>query len=126
MNILNSGDYAATTAQKGERFLAGTQIPAAHAPGDRRRRWHRPRAAHGDVQARRLTPDRDLADRMFQEGLSGELPLPGATSGLILDIGGYYKNVITLAPSLDISTAEIEEALHALDLVIRRAKAGAS
>jgi 4-aminobutyrate aminotransferase-like enzyme len=39
-----------------------------------------------------------------------------------LDIGGYYKNVITLAPSLDISYAEIEQGLCALEVVVVRAK----
>ncbi len=38
----------------------------------------------------------------------------------MLDIGGYYKNVITLAPSLDISYGEIDLALALLDQLIAR------
>jgi len=30
----------------------------------------------------------------------------------VLDIGGYYKNVITLAPSLDITYEEIDLAMN--------------
>src|SRR2546427_11098801 len=50
-----------------------------------------------------FTPSRRLADRMFQIGLEGDLPVGSRTIGLVLDIGGYYKNVITLAPSLEIN-----------------------
>jgi len=38
----------------------------------------------------------------------------------VLNIGGYYKNVITLAPSLDISYPEIDLALELLDQLLRR------
>ena len=38
--------------------------------------------------------------------------------GLILDIGGYYKNVLTLAPSLEISEAEMELAYQLLDTLL--------
>src|SRR5262249_59761795 len=69
-----------------------------------------------------ITPNRRLADRMFQLGLSGKLQLGGTTVGLVLDIGGYYKNVITLAPSLEISTAEMDEAIAALDSLVAPAQ----
>jgi len=39
----------------------------------------------------------------------------------VLDIGGYYKNVITLAPSLEITPEEIQLAAAALEQVITRA-----
>ena len=66
------------------------------------------------------TPNRRLADRMFQIGLEGGLDVQGQRMGLVLDIGGYYKNVITLAPSLEITRDEIDLALAALDTVIAR------
>ena len=69
-----------------------------------------------------VTPNRKLADRMFQIGLEGNLDMPSGVAGLILDIGGYFKNAITLAPSLEISSEEIDLAVAALDLVIRKAK----
>jgi 4-aminobutyrate aminotransferase-like enzyme len=70
-----------------------------------------------------LTPNRALADRMFQRGLEGDLTVGGRRLGLILDIGGYYKNVVTLAPSLDISYEEMNLAHDLLDLLIRRCRA---
>ena len=69
-------------------------------------------------------PSRGLADRMFQIGLDGGLPLgPANNMGLVLDIGGYYKNVITLAPSLEITTAEMDLGVVALEHVLTLAKA---
>jgi 4-aminobutyrate aminotransferase-like enzyme len=42
----------------------------------------------------------------------------------VLDVGGYHKNVITLAPSLHITEEEIELALVLLDQLITCAKRG--
>src|SRR6266853_3188374 len=70
-----------------------------------------------------FTPSRRLADRMFQIGLEGDLSIGGRTMGLVLDIGGYYKNVITLAPSREITTAEMDLGAALLDQVMARAKA---
>jgi 4-aminobutyrate aminotransferase-like enzyme len=42
--------------------------------------------------------------------------------GLILDIGGYWKNVVTLAPSLEISVEEMDLAHDLLDQVITECK----
>jgi 4-aminobutyrate aminotransferase / (S)-3-amino-2-methylpropionate transaminase / 5-aminovalerate transaminase len=68
------------------------------------------------------TPSRRLADRMFQIGLEGGLESGGRELGLVLDIGGYYKNVITLAPSLEITPAEIDLAAVLLEKVLNRAR----
>jgi 4-aminobutyrate aminotransferase-like enzyme len=54
------------------------------------------------------TPDRELTDAIMNIGLSGKLTTGGKKRGLILDIGGYYKNVFTLAPSLYITEKEID------------------
>lgn len=69
-----------------------------------------------------FTPNRELLDKMVDIGLSGTLKYQGRDAGLILDVGGYYKNVITFAPSLMITRAEIDEALVLLDQLITRAK----
>ena len=69
-----------------------------------------------------FTPSRELADRMFQRGLDGNLRVNGRTMGLVLDIGGYYKNAITLAPSLNITYEEIDLACDALDVLISDCK----
>jgi 4-aminobutyrate aminotransferase-like enzyme len=122
MRIFEAGNYGASVPEKGRYFLRGLkEIQRKH-------------PEVGDVdglglalrmemcEADGYTPNRRLADSMFQLGLAGELQLGNATKGLVLDIGGYYKNVITLAPSLEISTAEMDEAIRALDTVIAQAK----
>lgn len=69
-----------------------------------------------------FTPNRTLLDKMVDIGLEGSLEYQGQKRGLVLDVGGYYKNVITLAPSLMITRPEIDEALVLLDQLITRAK----
>jgi 4-aminobutyrate aminotransferase-like enzyme len=59
---------------------------------------------------------------MFQRGLEGNMVVNGRKLGLILDIGGYYKNVVTLAPSLEISKEEMDLAHEVLDLLISECK----
>jgi 4-aminobutyrate aminotransferase / (S)-3-amino-2-methylpropionate transaminase / 5-aminovalerate transaminase len=63
----------------------------------------------------RFTPDRILADRIFEAGLTGGIPSSRGPMGLVLDIGGHYKNVFTLAPALDITMEEIDLGLELLD-----------
>src|SRR3989449_520210 len=68
------------------------------------------------------TPDRDLTDRIFAEGLKGNLEARGRRYGLVLDVGGYYKNVFTLAPSFTITREEIDLALELLDQLFERCR----
>jgi 4-aminobutyrate aminotransferase / (S)-3-amino-2-methylpropionate transaminase / 5-aminovalerate transaminase len=70
-----------------------------------------------------FTPNRELADRMFNEGLKGDLLVDDKKYGLVLDIGGHYKNVITLAPSLEISEEEIDLGIHLFEMLLRRCDA---
>lgn len=67
-----------------------------------------------------FTPDKAMIDRMCDEAMKGDLVVNGKKYGLVLDIGGYYKNVITFAPSLNISYEEIDLGLNLLDQIIRR------
>lgn len=76
-------------------------------------------------QADGHTPNRDLADKIFQEGLRGEVKLGRKRYGLVLDIGGYYKNVFTLAPSLEISREEMNLAHDLLDILFLKCKSEA-
>ncbi len=69
-----------------------------------------------------FAPNRELLDKMVHIGLSGDLDWEGKKMGLVLDVGGYYKNVITFAPSLHISRAEIDQGLALLDQLLTRAK----
>lgn len=55
-----------------------------------------------------FTPDRKLTDMIFQKGMEGGIEINGEKYGLVLDVGGYYKNAFTLAPSLTITYEEID------------------
>jgi len=57
---------------------------------------------------------------MVDEAMKGDLEVGGKKYGLVLDIGGYYKNVVTLAPSLDISYEEMDLAIKLLDQLLAR------
>jgi 4-aminobutyrate aminotransferase-like enzyme len=67
-----------------------------------------------------FTPSKPIVDRMVDEGLKGDLEVDGKKYGLVLDIGGYYKNVVTLAPSLHITKHEMDLSLKLLDRVLHR------
>ena len=66
------------------------------------------------------TPDKAMVDRLVEEGMKANLCVGSKRYGLVLDVGGYYKNVITLAPSLDISYAEMDLAVELLDQLFGR------
>ncbi len=54
------------------------------------------------------SPDKELTDKIVNLGLSGRLTSGGKRRGLILDVGGYYKNVFTMAPSFYITQKEMD------------------
>jgi 4-aminobutyrate aminotransferase-like enzyme len=124
MKIFEEGDYETSVNEKGAYFLKLLQdLQSKHTEiGD----------IGGVGLALRLemcekdgyTPSRALADRMFQRGLEGDLVHNGKKIGLILDIGGYWKNVVTLAPSLEISYEEMDLAHDLLDMLITECKKG--
>ena len=66
-------------------------------------------------------PSKALCDAIVHEGLQGKLDYRGEKVGLVLDIGGYSKNVLTMAPSLYISDEEIEMGLALLDQLFAKA-----
>jgi 4-aminobutyrate aminotransferase-like enzyme len=67
------------------------------------------------------TPNKALTDRIEEIGLSGTLSAGGKRRGLILDVGGYYKNVFTLAPSLFITEKEIDLGVELFEEALVRA-----
>ena len=67
-----------------------------------------------------FTPDRELTHRIFEQGLKGDLEIDGKKYGLVLDVGGYYKNVFTIAPAFDIELHEIDLAVELLDRLLVR------
>jgi len=66
------------------------------------------------------TPDRELVERMFALGLEGNLHARGRRMGLVLDVGGYYKNVFTLAPAFDMTEEEMDISVELIEQLIRR------
>lgn len=122
MRIFEEGDYEQTVPEKGAYFLTILSDLQSRHP------------EVGDVtglglalrmeicEADGYTPNRTLADAMFQRGLAGDLTVQGRKMGLILDIGGYYKNVVTLAPSLEITYEEMDLANELLDILLTECK----
>ncbi len=122
MKMMAETDYEEMTALKGAYFLNGI------------RELKRKHKIVGDVDglgmALRIeiceahdsfTPSKKLVDWMVDEALEGNLEHNGKKYGLILDIGGYYKNVITLAPSLEISYDEIDLGIALMDQLFHKA-----
>ena len=119
MKMLAEMDYETSVREKGTYFLEGLKgLKEKH-------------KIVGDVDglglALRLevcephdsfTPAKRLVDRMVDVGLAGHIDVKGRKYGCVLDIGGYYKNVVTLAPSLDISREEIDLAIVLLDKLL--------
>jgi 4-aminobutyrate aminotransferase-like enzyme len=121
--MLEEEDYEKRVQEKGAYFLAGLRELQQRHPG-----------VIGDVDGLGLalrieickedgiTPDRDLAGRIFAEGLKGSLEVGERKYGLVLDVGGYYKNVFTLAPAFTITREEMDLALELLDQLLGRCR----
>lgn len=113
-------DYKAMVVSKGAYFLQGLRTLQKRYPviGD----------VDGLGMALRIeickpdgiTPDRELTDKMVDEGMRCTLSAGGKPCGLVLDVGGYYKNVFTLAPALTITQEEMDLALDLLDQLFKR------
>lgn len=120
LKMTSETDYETQIMKKGEYFLEGLK--------DLQKRWPQ----IGDVDGLGLalrceicqedgfTPNKPLLDKMEAEAMKGDLVVDGKQYGLILDVGGYYKNVITLAPNLEITFEEIDLAIKLLDALLRR------
>lgn len=67
-----------------------------------------------------FTPNRALCDAMQEEGLKGDLSYNGKKCGLVLNNGGFFKNIITLVPQLYITDEEIEMAIDLMDQLLDR------
>jgi len=108
MKLIEESDFAAEIPKKGRYFLSRLNTMRKKYP------------QIGDVDGLGLalrieicqkdgyTPNKELTDRIEEIGLSGKLTSGGKVRGLVLDVGGYYKNVFTLAPSFYITEKEID------------------
>jgi 4-aminobutyrate aminotransferase-like enzyme len=121
VRMMAEHDYEEITRRKGAYFLAQLK--------DLQRRYPK---VIGDTDGMGMAlrieicredgyePDRELTDRIFAEGMKGDLVARGKRMGLVLDVGGYYKNVFTLAPCFDLTEQEIDLAVELLEQLIRR------
>ncbi len=122
IRMMDECDYAEISLRKGSYLLAGLR--------DLQKRYPVIGDIDGLGMALRveickpdgITPDRELTDRLMQEGIKGRFKVDGQYYGLVLDVGGYYKNVLTLAPALTISKAEMDLALTLLDQLFYRCR----
>ena len=120
LKLMSETDYETLTREKGAYLLEQLR--------DLKRRYKIIGDVDGMGMALRIeicaedgyTPAKATVDRMVDEAMRADLEVGGKRYGLVLDIGGYYKNVITLAPSLDISYEEMDLAIQLLDQLFRR------
>ncbi len=125
LKMLEEEDYERLVNEKGAYFLAGLKELQGRYPGVIGHVAGLGLALRLEICKRDgATPDRELTDRIFAEGLKGELEIAGRKYGLVLDVGGYYKNVFTLAPALTITRQEIDLALELLGQLFRRCSTG--
>ncbi len=68
-----------------------------------------------------FTPNKELTDAITDIGLEGKLSYQGKKMGLVLDVGGYYKNVFTIAPSFYISKEEMDLAVELFEKALQLA-----
>ncbi len=120
MNLIEDEKFEVTVPQKGAYFLnLLKQLQSKY-----------PYIGHVDglglalrlelCQKDGITPNPKLADAMMNIGLQGKLKAGGQDAGLVLNIGGYYKNVLTFSPSLYITEPEIELAADLLDQALKQ------
>jgi 4-aminobutyrate aminotransferase-like enzyme len=121
MKLIEESDFSVSVPRKGEYFLS--QL----------RRLRKKYPQIGDVDGLGLalrieicqkdgfTPSKELTDAIANIGLGGNLSAGGKKRGLILDVGGYYKNVFTLAPSLYIQEKEIDLAVELFEEALKKA-----
>ncbi|MEJ2008721.1 MAG: aminotransferase class III-fold pyridoxal phosphate-dependent enzyme [Acidobacteriota bacterium] len=121
LKILEEQDYETQVNEKGAYFLARLRELEQRHPESIGQVDGLGLALRIEVsKPDRTTPDRELTDRIFAEGLAGNLDARGRKMGLVLDVGGYYKNVFTLAPAFCITREEMDLAIELLDQLFTR------
>lgn len=121
MKLIEESDFSVSVPKKGEYFISQLK------------RLRKKYPCIGDVDGLGLalrieicredgfTPNQELTDAITNIGLSGKLQSGSKKMGLILDVGGYYKNVFTLAPSLYITEKEIDCAVELFEQALKKA-----
>lgn len=67
-----------------------------------------------------ITPNRDLAHKIKETALNDSFEVSTGQTGLVLDIGGYFKNVLTLAPSLETNKTEIDDFILIIQKILQK------
>jgi 4-aminobutyrate aminotransferase / (S)-3-amino-2-methylpropionate transaminase / 5-aminovalerate transaminase len=123
LKMMEEEDYEKQVNEKGALFLEGLRELQRRHPGEIGQVDGLGLALRIEVCAGDgFTPDRSLTDRIFAEGMKGQLESRGRRYGLVLDVGGYFKNVFTLAPSFTITREEISLAIDLLDQLFHTCK----
>ena len=125
MKMLEEENYEKKVNQKGKAFLSRLKTLQK-----------RHKKIIGDVDGMGLalrmeickpdgyTPDRELADKIFAEGMKGGIQTSKGKYGLVLDVGGYYKNVFTIAPAFDITEEEMDLAIELFEALFKKCAKG--
>ncbi len=120
MKLMEESDFAVEVPKKGEYFVSRLMKLKNKYP------------QIGDVSGLGLAlrmeicqkdgfaPNKELTDAIANIGLSGNLSAGGKKMGLVLDVGGYYKNVFTLAPSLYIKKSEIDLGVELFEEALKK------
>ena len=121
MKIFAEGDYAQTVRTKGAYLLRLLRKLKSKYPevGDVDGLGL---ALHVELcQSDGVTPNRELASRLVALGMDGHLQINGQAGGILLDVGGCHKHVLTFAPSLHITGEEMNLASQLLDTLLHEA-----
>ena len=120
MRLIEESDFAREIPRKGEYFLKRLKELKKKYP------------EIGDVDGLGLalrvelcqkdgfTPNRVLTDAIANIGLGGKLTAGGKKRGLVLDVGGYYKNAFTIAPPFYIKEKEIDLAVELFEEALQK------
>jgi 4-aminobutyrate aminotransferase/(S)-3-amino-2-methylpropionate transaminase len=121
MKLIEESDFATQVPRKGQYFIS------------RLKKLQKKFPQIGDVDGLGLalrvemcqkdgyTPNKELTDAIVGFGLNGKLSVGGKRRGLILDVGGYYKNVFTIAPSFYITDKEIDLGVELFEEALSKA-----
>lgn len=121
MKLIEESDFSTSVPKKGQYFVC------------RLKKLQKKYPQIGDVDGLGLalrvemcgkdgyTPNKELTDKIVNLGLSGTLTAGGKQRGLILDVGGYYKNVFTIAPSFYITEEEIDLGVDLFEEALNKA-----
>ncbi len=120
VKLIEESDFATEIPQKGRYFISRLK--------QLRKKY--PQIGHVDglglalriemCQKDGFTPNKELTDAIANIGLSGTLTAGGKKRGLVLDVGGYYKNVFTLAPSFYITKEEMDLGVDLFEEALRK------